>query len=464
MVSSYAPLISPAIDLFALAITAVSGYYMYRQKTTSYQNVRVTLLSVYVVACILVLFELFRIGIISKSQTISSIPLMDIYTVGSTSLVLLNAWLLTVAAVGTYLRPKAPQFRKIIYEIYNHVDHSILFSAFTAVVVFSGISLFVFRPYTIPSQGIQNLWGVTVFSTNFYATYLITLLVVLLLFLFYPTPMLILAARKVANKAIKRGLIILAACWAAIALDFLIFDGYVWSVVQIDANDIMYLVFASIFSVTAVIFRNASTLAGFFEARQESTKVPESHPFSGRLGMENNFLQGKTFLLEIDPSTPYETAVKEFALENISNKSIVFAFTTKGNPVYRTLSEGIDVKFYLMSADVSYPKPTGMPNEVLVPQSDVAVILHLINQTMTSTEGNGIALIFDNVSDLILSSGFENTYKFLKQANQVLSEPRVTSIFLMTKNAHEEREVLLVKSLFANHISVDGTGLHITRK
>ncbi len=458
MVAPYAPLISPFIDLFAVFITAVSGYYMYRQKTTSYQNVRVTLLSVYVVACILVLFELFRIGIISPTQVSS---LMGIYTIGSTSLVLLNAWLLTVAAVGTYLRPKAPEFRKIFSEIYRHVDQAILFTAFTATVAFAGISLVVFTPFNV--RQINNLWGVQVFSTQFNFSYLLTLLIVLLFFLIYPTPLLILASRKVSNRDIKRGLIILAACWAAIALDFLIFDGYVWSA-GIDANDVMYLVFASIFSVTAVIFRNASTLAGFFEARQETTKVPESYPFSARLGMKNSFLPGKNFLLEIDPSTPYEETVKEFAMENISTKSIVFAFTTKGSPVYRALSDSIDVKFYMLSTDVSYPKPTGNPNEVLVPQNDVAVILHLINQTMSSTEGSGIAIVFDNVSDLILSSGFENSYKFLKQANQVLSEPRVTSIFLMTKNAHEEREVLLVKSLFANHLSVDSSGLHITRK
>lgn len=454
MPASYASLISPIIDLFALGITAFSGYYIYRQKTTSYQNVRVTLLTVYVIACALVVFELFRIGV---SQLSSVASLMTIYTIGSTSLVLLNAWLLTIAAVGTYLRPKNPKFSQIFSEIYRRIGHAILFTAFTGAVAFAGISLVVFNPYSI--RTIDNLWGIQVIATKFSFNYLVTLLIILLFFLAYPTPLLVLAARKVTNKAIKRGLIILAACWAAIALDFLVFDGYVWSA-GIDANDIMYLVFASIFSVTAFIFRNASTLAGFFEARQETTKVPESHPFSGRMKMPTTFLQGRNFLLEIDPATPYEETVKEFAIENASTKSIVFTFTTKGSPIYRALSQGADVRFYMMSSDVSYPKPTGKPNEVLVPQNDVSVILHLISQTLGSTEGSGIAVIFDNVSDLILSSGFENTYKFLKQANQVLSEPRITSIFLMTKNAHSEREVLLMKSLFANHLSIDSDGLH----
>jgi len=61
-----------------------------------------------------------------------------------------------------------------------------------------------------------------------------------------------------------------------------------------------------------------------------------------------------------------------------------------------------------------------------------------------------VAVIFDSVSDLILTSGLEMTYKFLKQANEMLSRGKVTSIFLMTLGAHAEREVSIVKSLFGS--------------
>ena len=473
---TYAPLISPFVDAFTLGITAVSAYYMYRQKTTAYQNVRSTLLAVYVSSCLLVLFEFVRINLSDKG-------LMTLYTDGSTSLVLLNAWLLTVAAIATYLRPSGPGYRRLFGEISKNAFHILLFAGFTLLVIFADIYLILFQPYQI--RQISNLWGVTVFSTSFFPQYITILFAIMLMYLLYPTPLLVLAAKKVSNRAIRRSLIILAACWAAIALDLLVFDGYVWTV-GIDANDVMYLVFASIFSITAVIFRNASTLAGFFEISKSTSaneeiaveakvggknsklssavKTVTPYPFSKRAGMGNSFLKGNVFLMEVDPSSTYEESVKDFAMELLSANDIVFAFTSKGSPVYKALSQVTDVRFYLMSSDVSYPKPTGQPHEVLVPQHDHAVLLDLMNKTLGSTEGSGVGIIFDNVSDIILSSGFENCYKFLKQANQIISEPRVTALFLMTQDAHDEKVVRIIKSLFSSHLTNEIAGLKITRK
>src|SRR5579875_3407716 len=101
MISSiYAPLISPLIDGFALIITILSGYYMYKQKTTLYQSVRTTLLCVYIVSALLVFV---RIELVNSST--HPALLMEIYTELSTSLVLLNALLLGIAAIATDLRP-----------------------------------------------------------------------------------------------------------------------------------------------------------------------------------------------------------------------------------------------------------------------------------------------------------------------------------------------------------------------
>jgi len=91
-------------------------------------------------------------------------------------------------------------------------------------------------------------------------------------------------------------------------------------------------------------------------------------------------------------------------------------------------------------------------------------LLDLMNKTLGSTEGSGVGIIFDNVSDIILSSGFENCYKFLKQANQIISEPRVTALFLMTQDAHDEKVVRIIKSLFSSHLTNEIAGLKITRK
>ncbi|HKW04597.1 MAG TPA: hypothetical protein VJN71_04785 [Nitrososphaerales archaeon] len=459
IVPGYANLLSPSVDIFALLITVISGYYMYRQKTTSYESVRVTLLAVYGLASLLVGFEFIRLNITTGDQ-------MSVYTIGSTTLVLLCALLLSLASVATYLKPSGSGFKEQALDIMKrHPKHFAIFAIFTSLIIFAGVSLILFTPYTIVR--LDNLWGVTVFSTNFTFSYLVTLLVILGFFLAYPTPLLVLSARQAANKAVKRSLIILAVCWAGIGLDFLVFDGYLWTV-GIDANDMMYLVFSLVFSVTAVIFRNASTLSGFFESGLAATEAPRaattSQPFSKQIGVDSQYLQGRNFLLEVDPSAPYERTLRDLAEEFVSLKHIVFVFTCKGSPIHKLLSQVPDVKFYIMMTDVSYPKPTDKPNEILVPEHDQAVLLDLLNKTVKSTEGAGITLIFDNITNMILSSGFDNCYKFIKHANEIMSEPRVTSVFLLTLAAHDEKMVRIIKSLFSDHLVQESSGLKITRK
>jgi hypothetical protein len=67
------------------------------------------------------------------------------------------------------------------------------------------------------------------------------------------------------------------------------------------------------------------------------------------------------------------------------------------------------------------------------------------------------------VSDLILTSGLEVTYKFLKQANEMLNTSKITAVFLLTLGAHSDREVNVVKSLFSNIVSFSG-GLLVMQK
>jgi hypothetical protein len=390
---------------------------------------------------------------------------MLIYTDISTSLVLANALLLGIAAVATYLRPTGISFKALFLDVVNnHIKHGMIFTVYAFLIIFSDLYLFLFTPYTI-NHDAYNLWGVALPSTSFHFNYLGILLAILVYFLAYPTVLLLLAAKKVSNRAIKRSLFILGICWAGIAFDFVIFDGFVW-ISGTDANDLMFLVFSSVFSVTAIIFRKASTLAGFFDAKVHD-KIQDqaaSYPFSRRMGVDSTYLEGKSFLVEIEPSNPYEGMVRDFVMECLSQNRLVFVFTSKGSPVYKALAKNADVKFYILSTDVSYPKPTDLANEILVPQNDYAVLLDLLSKTVSSTSGTEIAFVFDNVSDMILSAGFENCYKFVKQANEIMTEQRIVAIFLMTLGAHDEKIVRIIKSLYANHLVDETSGLKITRK
>ncbi len=122
------------------------------------------------------------------------------------------------------------------------------------------------------------------------------------------------------------------------------------------------------------------------------------------------------------------------------------------------------MRLYILTTRVSYPTPGDQPNEVSVPQNDQAIILDVIDKTVHANPEGKVAIIYDNISDLILSAGFEETYKFLKQINEIVNDPRVNALFLLTAGAHPAENVSLIRSLFPFHISYDSTGLKFTRR
>ena len=75
-----------------------------------------------------------------------------------------------------------------------------------------------------------------------------------------------------------------------------------------------------------------------------------------------------------------------------------------------------------------------------MPSDDQAVILDLIDKTIAAaTAPAQVAIVFDSISDMILSAGFEATYKFVKQVNEATGNGRTAALFLMTLGAHDEK-------------------------
>jgi len=168
--------------------------------------------------------------------------------------------------------------------------------------------------------------------------------------------------------------------------------------------------------------------------------------------MDPQSLIGRTFLFLTDPSTPYEKVVDDLAVELLSNKCYAFVFTSKRSPIQSSLSKVKGVRYYILTSSVSYPRGTDVPDEILVPQNDQAILLDIIQKTIQNDPEAKLGIIYDNVSDMILSSSVESAYKFLKQANEIIDPKRVMAMFLFTPGAHDDRTVNLVKALFANHI------------
>ena len=170
-----------------------------------------------------------------------------------------------------------------------------------------------------------------------------------------------------------------------------------------------------------------------------------------------------TMLLEADPSVNYERAVKEFALEMVASGRVVFAFTSKGSPVYLLLKDIPGLRFFILS-ESSYPKPSAGSSDVMIPRNDYAVILNIMDETVTGSPEQPKAMIFDNISSLILDAGFQECYKFLRQVNEILTRGDVVSVFLVLSKAHDEKMMNSIKNLYSGHLVFDTTGLRVKKQ
>jgi hypothetical protein len=447
------PEIVPTIQLATIAITVVSGYFVSRQQARTYGNTR----------NFLVLVHLFFLGVVVLEflrNFYSSFDYVTVYTEGATSFILIDVVLLTLIAASFYYRPSAQAGGSPLLGLLKRRWHAFAFAVFMAYIALVGAYLLVYQPFT--ATQITNIAGVTLYDTVFDPFYVNLLFIVLVLFVLYPSVMLILSRRRTTDKGVRRALLILPICWAAIGLEFLIFNGYLL-IVGIDASSLGYLIGAAVFLITARIFRQATTFATLFATVSAVAPTTTISMFSSRLGMAGGFAEGRLMLFETSSSTDFEKAVVDFVQEVVSGGSSAFVFTSKGSPVYDAVSKEAGVRMYVFSTSVSYPKETERRDEILVPANDVPILLDVMSKFVSVNPGAKIAIVFDSLSDIVLSQGLQQCYKFVRQASAILNLPTISSLFLLTLGAHDEQTVSLIRSLFPNHLLLDQTGLKVTR-
>src|SRR5579872_574198 len=409
-----ATLVVPAIDLGTLVLTGLSGYYVSRQSTTLYREVKVLLIWVHVFFGGVLVLEFLR-NFVSTTITPGTTLFMDVYTILGTSFILWDVLLLMTVAAAVYLKPEGQGLRQLLVSIIRQKRTGIVYLAIAVFIVAADVYLAIplFNPFQIVQ--VTNIVGLPVLSTQFSNAYLLVVLIVLLMFLIYPTSLFILARMKTKDKGVRRALLLLPIVWSGIGFDLVIFNGFLLSN-GMDYVAIGYL-FASIaFAVTATIFRRASLLSGFFgplPALQVKTSAP-TFPFSNSIKIDPSTLIGRTFLFLTDPSTPYEKVVDDLAVELLSNKALTFVFTSKRSPIQNSLAKVKGVRYYILTSTVSYPRGTDVPDEILVPQNDQAILLDIIQKTILNDPEAKLVIIYDNISDMILSSSVEASYKFLR--------------------------------------------------
>ena len=438
-----------------MAITIVSAYFVSRQQARTYGNTRNFLVLVHVFFLAVVVLEFLRNFLAANSP-----DFVTIYTVGATTFILIDVVLLSLVAASFYYRPSAQAGGSPLRGLLKRRLHAVAFAAFMAFIAGVEAYLLYYQPF-IPSQ-ITNIAGVTLYDTVFEPNYVNLLFVVLILFVLYPSMMLLLSRKRTTDKGVRRALLILPICWGAIGLEFLIFNGYLL-IVGIDASSLGYLIGATVFLITARIFRQATTFATLFATVAPVATTATVSAFSSRLGQTAGFAEGRMMLFETSSSTDFEKAVAEFIEEVVSTGSSAFVFTSKGSPVYDAVTKEAGVRVYVFSSAISYPRETEKRDEILVPANDIPILLDVMSKFISVNPGAKIAIVFDSLSDVVLSQGLQECYKFVRQASAILNLPTISSLFLLTLGAHDEQTVSLVKSLFPNHLLLDTTGLKVTR-
>jgi hypothetical protein len=184
----------------------------------------------------------------------------------------------------------------------------------------------------------------------------------------------------------------------------------------------------------------------------------QPHAFSKTLGLNHQKIIGRKILLEFDPASNYEKTINDFVTEALANEEPIIIFTRRGSAIHLFLSEHKAVRFFCLTQQVSVPKEFS-EREMLLPSNDISLLLDVFNKMLKAHPKGAINILFDNLSDLVLSIGFEKTYRFMRRAAEMLASPRITALFLINEFAHDPEVKSSLKGLFINQISFGKRGI-----
>jgi predicted transcriptional regulator len=199
----------------------------------------------------------------------------------------------------------------------------------------------------------------------------------------------------------------------------------------------------------------AKELAGSYSI--QLLHVRDFKSFADLLTFHDALLSTKSVLLEVDPSQDYE-AVLRALVQDETRRSHVSAFTWKGSSLYPVLPRGDRVYVYVMTTHEPR-SPSVRPRESVVPSHDEAAMLDAMDGSGAMDEGQKDLVIFDSISELLVSLGNERSQKFLKKAARSLDAKGRRSLFIMKMGYHDEASQRMVRDLFSGRLVYDGSGL-----
>jgi len=157
--------------------------------------------------------------------------------------------------------------------------------------------------------------------------------------------------------------------------------------------------------------------------------------FSRRLGIDHGKLMGKKILLEFDPSSTYDRFVRDFGLECVAQGEVVVVLTKRGSAIGQAFEGDKGVELIEVTPDL------------------------MLSPILEKHRGQSLSLVYDNLTDLALSTNPQTAYKFASNAIERLSDSKTTAILLLNPAAHDQKDTYSLKGLFSSQVAYGKQGI-----
>lgn len=153
--------------------------------------------------------------------------------------------------------------------------------------------------------------------------------------------------------------------------------------------------------------------------------------FSRAAEQDHELLSGRTILFEYNSSTPYERHIRDFLLEGLRNGETPIIITNKSSAIFNTIKNEEKISI--------------IPFQVPV----------VLSQVFKKSSDNKHCFVFDSLTDLILSAGFQTAYNFIKDSLTRFSSDEFSALYLLNSDSHDIQEVQRIRNLYRNQIKCD---------
>jgi len=445
------------LPIISIVFMVLAAFVFYRQKTSYFEAVRRHFVVCFVCVMVLSFFELPFLFVHSAeavklelSIVVSGLALMALIF-GNAATILKYYPKAESSKDSVSLQLKKPHLSTVIYN---------------SMMVAMGILAWI-----VPATPVQLKFafsGGASYGVRYENWVFFFLTLALIVFVLYPVSTFWFSSKKTKDKKARNSMRILAVSSLFYAVFQLLFRTSRFS--GLDLSE--FSTISVVLPIASIIyaFKEPTVLSRFLESVAVTPKPGVTMPigiqnkFSQSLGLERHSqLRGTKILYEFDAATDYEVSVADFVHESLANNELALVFTRIKSSINSTLAEEKAVRFFYLTPKVSVPEPGASENEVLLPAKNTALMLQTFDEVLKTDPQAKINIVFDSLSDLLLSIGFEKTYDFLRQVIEMLTIPRVTALILFNPEAHDPKTTSSLQTVFNSIIAYGKEGLKLIK-